>query len=182
MGLAVYPWQEELARELVSFRDNLPNGLLVYGPRGIGTIDLVVAYAKSLFCEQIFQRLILTLWFATQDKVHTGRNQFTSLQRCSVCKSADIKTMLYHALKMESKTVRCHTGVPGFSFPFLHRKDKSPIRPAALVHVRFRTFQYTSCHNSFVLIHSLYSSRIADRNNAFISYSVNFLIFLLYQL
>ena len=50
MGLAVYPWQEELARELVSFRDNLPNGLLVYGPRGIGTIDLVVAYAKSLFC------------------------------------------------------------------------------------------------------------------------------------
>ena len=49
MGLAVYPWQEELARELVSFRDNLPNGLLVYGPRGIGTIDLVVAYAKSLF-------------------------------------------------------------------------------------------------------------------------------------
>ena len=51
MGLAVYPWQEELARELVSFRNNLPNGLLIYGPRGIGTIDLVVAYAKSLFCE-----------------------------------------------------------------------------------------------------------------------------------
>lgn len=51
MGLAVYPWQEELARELVSFKDNLPNGLLVYGPRGIGTIDLVIAYAKSLFCE-----------------------------------------------------------------------------------------------------------------------------------
>lgn len=51
MGLAVYPWQEELARELVSIRNNLPNGLLIYGPRGIGTIDLVVAYAKSLFCE-----------------------------------------------------------------------------------------------------------------------------------
>ena len=51
MGLAVYPWQEELARELVSFKDNLPNGLLVYGPRGIGTVDLVIAYAKSLFCE-----------------------------------------------------------------------------------------------------------------------------------
>ena len=51
MGLAVYPWQEELAHELVSFKDNLPNGLLVYGPRGIGTIDLVIAYAKSLFCE-----------------------------------------------------------------------------------------------------------------------------------
>ena len=51
MGLAVYPGQEELARELVSLRNNLPNGLLIYGPRGIGTIDLIVAYAKSLFCE-----------------------------------------------------------------------------------------------------------------------------------
>ena len=51
MGLAVYPWQEEIARELISFRDNLPNGLLIYGPRGIGTIDLIVSYAKSLFCE-----------------------------------------------------------------------------------------------------------------------------------
>lgn len=51
MGIAIYPWQEELARELVSFREDLPNGLLIYGPRGIGTIDLVVAYAKSLFCE-----------------------------------------------------------------------------------------------------------------------------------
>ena len=51
MGLAIYPWQEELAKELVSFRNELPNGLLVYGPRGIGTIDLVIAYAKSLFCE-----------------------------------------------------------------------------------------------------------------------------------
>lgn len=51
MGLAIYPWQEELACELVSFRENLPNGLLIYGPRGIGTIDLVIAYAKSLFCE-----------------------------------------------------------------------------------------------------------------------------------
>ena len=51
MGLAIYPWQEELARELISFKANLPNGLLIYGPRGIGTIDLVIAYAKSLFCE-----------------------------------------------------------------------------------------------------------------------------------
>lgn len=51
MGLALYPWQQELARDLVSFRDHLPNGLLIYGPRGIGTIDLVIAFAKSLFCE-----------------------------------------------------------------------------------------------------------------------------------
>ena len=33
MGLAVYPWQEDLARELNDARANLPNGLLVYGPK-----------------------------------------------------------------------------------------------------------------------------------------------------
>ena len=52
MGLAIYPWQEELASQLLAVRDNLPNGLLVYGPKGIGTVDLVIAFAKSLFCEQ----------------------------------------------------------------------------------------------------------------------------------
>lgn len=51
MGLAIYPWQDELARELTQTRTNLPNGLLVYGPKGIGTIDLVIAFAKSLFCQ-----------------------------------------------------------------------------------------------------------------------------------
>ena len=51
MGLAIYPWQSELASQLVAVRDSLPNGLLVYGPKGIGTIDLVIAFARSLFCE-----------------------------------------------------------------------------------------------------------------------------------
>ena len=51
MALAVYPWQVELARELHAMRDRLPNGLLVYGPRGIGTFELVHAFAKSLLCE-----------------------------------------------------------------------------------------------------------------------------------
>ena len=51
MGLAIYPWQSELASQLVAVRDSLPNGLLVYGAKGIGTIDLVIAFARSLFCE-----------------------------------------------------------------------------------------------------------------------------------
>lgn len=51
MALAVYPWQADLARELTSMRDRLPNGLLVHGPTGIGTFELVHAFAKSLLCQ-----------------------------------------------------------------------------------------------------------------------------------
>ena len=51
MGLALYPWQASLAESLLAAKDNLPNGLLIYGPRGIGTVDLVIAFARSLFCE-----------------------------------------------------------------------------------------------------------------------------------
>ena len=55
MGLKIRPWQEELATALMQVRNNLPNGLLIYGPRGIGTIDLVLDFAKSLFCENPFE-------------------------------------------------------------------------------------------------------------------------------
>ena len=51
MGIMIRPWQGELAVALNEVRDNLPNGLLIYGPKGIGTIDLVVDFARSLFCE-----------------------------------------------------------------------------------------------------------------------------------
>ena len=51
MAMTLYPWQEELASQLLAMRDELPNGLLIYGPKGIGTIDLVIRYARSLFCE-----------------------------------------------------------------------------------------------------------------------------------
>ena len=51
MSLAIYPWQEELARQLAALRLHLPNGLIVAGPRGIGTFELVHAFAKSLLCE-----------------------------------------------------------------------------------------------------------------------------------
>lgn len=53
MALTLYPWQGELAQELERVRTNLPNGLLVHGPRGIGTFELVHAFAKSLLCEHV---------------------------------------------------------------------------------------------------------------------------------
>ncbi len=51
MGLKAKPWQAPLKEALLSTKDNLPNGLLIYGPKGIGTADLVIDFAKSLFCE-----------------------------------------------------------------------------------------------------------------------------------
>lgn len=51
MALALYPWQSELAWELVAMRETLPNGLLIYGERGTGLFDLVHQFAKSLLCE-----------------------------------------------------------------------------------------------------------------------------------
>lgn len=50
MALALYPWQQSLVRELLAVRENLPNGILVHGPRGIGTFDAVHEFAKSLLC------------------------------------------------------------------------------------------------------------------------------------
>ena len=50
MALAVFPWQKHLADTLNGMRGKLPNGLLIYGPRGIGTFELVHAFAKSLMC------------------------------------------------------------------------------------------------------------------------------------
>lgn len=51
MGLVLYPWQEELAFDLNTLRKNLPNGVLIYGPRGIGTFEFVHEFAKSLLCQ-----------------------------------------------------------------------------------------------------------------------------------
>ncbi len=51
MALALYPWQTELAWELVAMRPTMPNGLLIYGQRGTGLFDLVHGFAKSLLCE-----------------------------------------------------------------------------------------------------------------------------------
>ena len=51
MALAQYPWQERLAKDLNDLRSALPNAILLYGPRGIGTFELTHAFAKSLLCE-----------------------------------------------------------------------------------------------------------------------------------
>ncbi|MCF0253153.1 MAG: DNA polymerase III subunit delta [Duodenibacillus sp.] len=50
MALSVYPWQDGLARDLQALRGRLPNGLLVHGPRGIGTFELLLRFARSLLC------------------------------------------------------------------------------------------------------------------------------------
>ena len=50
MALALYPWQEKLAAALNAMRERMPNGLLIYGPRGIGTFELAERFARSLLC------------------------------------------------------------------------------------------------------------------------------------
>ena len=51
MGLKTCPWLSDLSEALAEARENLPNGLLIYGPKGIGKIELVIRFAQSLFCE-----------------------------------------------------------------------------------------------------------------------------------
>lgn len=51
MALAQYPWQESLAKELVGLKKALPNAILLYGPRGIGTFELAHAFSELLLCE-----------------------------------------------------------------------------------------------------------------------------------
>ena len=50
MDLKILPWQHELWSQLNGQREKLPNGILVHGPRGIGTFDAVHAFAGSLLC------------------------------------------------------------------------------------------------------------------------------------
>jgi DNA polymerase-3 subunit delta' len=49
--LAALPWQQELWRQLIDWRDRLPHALLVHGARDIGKRHLVAAYAQLLLCE-----------------------------------------------------------------------------------------------------------------------------------
>ena len=51
MYKSLYPWQGRLLGELSKMRDRLPNGAIVYGPRGIGTFEIVEEFAKGLLCE-----------------------------------------------------------------------------------------------------------------------------------
>ena len=51
MALTPYPWLEEAARSLLTLKDRLPNAVLIYGARGIGTFELAQSFAESLLCE-----------------------------------------------------------------------------------------------------------------------------------
>jgi DNA polymerase-3 subunit delta' len=50
MGLAPYPWLEKPAEALLRMKHNLPGGILIYGPRGTGTYELGLNFAKSVLC------------------------------------------------------------------------------------------------------------------------------------
>ncbi len=50
MDIKTYPWQTELLASLNALRNRLPNGILLYGPRGIGTFEAACAFAASLLC------------------------------------------------------------------------------------------------------------------------------------
>lgn len=45
------PWQLELWRQLVDWRERLPHALLLHGTRGIGKRHLMKAFAQLLLCE-----------------------------------------------------------------------------------------------------------------------------------
>lgn len=50
MDLKTYPWQDGLISELQALKARMPNAVLVYGPRGIGTFEAVHAFARDLLC------------------------------------------------------------------------------------------------------------------------------------
>lgn len=52
MALAPYPWLADAAKELQERRERLPNAILLSGPRGIGTFELLHRFAQSLLCEK----------------------------------------------------------------------------------------------------------------------------------
>ena len=51
MALDCCSWQEPLKDALLQMRGSLPNAVLIYGPRGAGTVEVVISFVKSLFCE-----------------------------------------------------------------------------------------------------------------------------------
>lgn len=47
----MHPWNEDAWSELVARRDNLPQALLIHGPKGIGKLDLARRFAQLILCE-----------------------------------------------------------------------------------------------------------------------------------
>lgn len=50
MDIKTFPWQKELMQTLLAMRGRLPNGILIYGARGIGTFQAACAFGASLMC------------------------------------------------------------------------------------------------------------------------------------
>jgi DNA polymerase III subunit delta' len=47
----MYPWMADAWKQLVDRRENLPQALLIHGPRGIGKLDLARRFAQLILCE-----------------------------------------------------------------------------------------------------------------------------------
>src|SRR4051812_40195722 len=47
----MYPWTNEAWQHLVARRENLPQALLIHGPRGIGKLALARRFAQLILCE-----------------------------------------------------------------------------------------------------------------------------------
>ena len=47
----MYPWNADAWSQLVARRDNLPQALLIHGPRGLGKLDLARRFAQGILCE-----------------------------------------------------------------------------------------------------------------------------------
>lgn len=47
----MHPWTEGAWRQLLARRENLPQALLIHGPRGVGKLDLARRFAQLVLCE-----------------------------------------------------------------------------------------------------------------------------------
>lgn len=51
MAAPMYHWTENAWQQLAARRENLPQALLIHGPRGVGKLDLARRFAQFILCE-----------------------------------------------------------------------------------------------------------------------------------
>lgn len=51
MTLPIHPWTADAWRQLMAMRANLPQALLIHGPRGVGKFELGRRFAQAMLCE-----------------------------------------------------------------------------------------------------------------------------------